>query len=92
MPVLEGESDELLPGNPTLTSLGIDVDHLLEQVASKKEHLQEDDDVPEDDIVGVSNMDKAWTRKVEDKRSVVSDLNVWRTKLVANPPAKAKPL
>ncbi|KAI9907219.1 hypothetical protein PsorP6_016614 [Peronosclerospora sorghi] len=81
--VLEKGSDEFLLGDPTLKVL------MLATCWSNlppTEQLQEDDDVPKDDIVGL------YYEEVEEIRSIVSDLNLWRAKLGADPPAKLGPL
>ncbi|KAK1931481.1 hypothetical protein P3T76_013237 [Phytophthora citrophthora] len=50
--VIEGDADEFLLGDRTLKSLGINVDQLLEQLATKVGTDDDADDIPEDDIVG----------------------------------------
>ncbi|KAJ0392214.1 hypothetical protein P43SY_008832 [Pythium insidiosum] len=107
--ILESESDEFLLGDNELKSLGIDVDRQLEQLAAKVDHDQRHDDIPDDDIVGISTDDDvtAHVSKILDAaaeqgfpielRQVLSDIvheamDLWRTKLGADPPAKLEPL
>ncbi|KAI9909183.1 hypothetical protein PsorP6_015073 [Peronosclerospora sorghi] len=71
--VLEGRRDVFLLGDPTLKSLGIDVDHLLEQLASNNEQFQEDDDVPEDDF-HVKQAQERFRRHAPDGTATLQDV------------------
>ncbi|KAF4145102.1 Aspartyl protease, partial [Phytophthora infestans] len=56
--IIDGDTDELLVGDVTLKSLGIDVDQLLEQLASKSGLNSDGDDLPDDDIDGLTNSEE----------------------------------
>ncbi|GMF12467.1 unnamed protein product [Phytophthora lilii] len=107
--VLDGDTDEFLVGDTALKSLGINVDKLLEQLAAKVEPEHDEDDIAEDDILGMTSpdeitecIDSMLTNAVDagfpkEQVAALSDIvkqevNLWRTKLGADPPAKLDPL
>ncbi|GMF23688.1 unnamed protein product [Phytophthora lilii] len=107
--VLDGDTDEFLVGDTALKSLGINVDKLLEQLAAKVEPEHDEDDIAQDDILGMTSpdeitecLDSMLTNAVHagfDKEHVAAlsdivkqEVNIWRTKLCPDPPAKLYPL
>ncbi|EGZ11191.1 hypothetical protein PHYSODRAFT_519621, partial [Phytophthora sojae] len=107
--VIDGDADEFLLGDRTLKSLGINVDHLLERLAAKGAPEEDEDGIPEDDIVGATNLDEIMDRldvMLDDavkagfphefkdalRDATKEEVDLWRTKLGADPPAKLEPL
>jgi hypothetical protein len=107
--VMDGDSEEVLIGDATLKTLGINVDQLLEQLAAKVEPEEDEDDIDDEDIVGTTDSSEVTgcldamlqdavkegfpKELVQDLRDAVNaEVDIWRTKLGADPPAKLEPL
>ncbi|KAE9046006.1 hypothetical protein PR001_g4734 [Phytophthora rubi] len=60
--VMDGDADEVLIGDETLKSLGINVDQLLEQLAGKAGPEEDEDNIEEEDLVGTTSEDEILER------------------------------
>ncbi|KAI9909748.1 hypothetical protein PsorP6_010968 [Peronosclerospora sorghi] len=68
--VFEEGSDGFLLGDRTLKSLGIGVDHLLEQRASNNEQFQEEHNVPKEDTIELNHAASVAIAKTSHKFSL----------------------
>ncbi|KAE9315425.1 hypothetical protein PF008_g19251 [Phytophthora fragariae] len=59
---MDGDADEVLIGDETLESLGINVDQLLEQLADKADPEEDEDNIEEEDLVGTTSEDEILER------------------------------